>query len=330
MPANLPPQYFEAEKEYRLAKEPEDKIKAINKMLMIMPKHKGTDKLKADLRRKIAKLKEESKHKKALQKRAASITVEKEGAAQIALAGLPNVGKSALISSLTNAKPQVADYPYTTRLPIPGMLQFENLSFQLVDLPPIISDFAYAWLPNILRKADCLLIVLDGSVAPDMEWDEINQLLSHWKINLINKSRTNLKEEPFVNKKGVILCNKIDLEESLKNFLSLQNSLGDEYIILPTSAINGRGIEKIGETVFKELEIIRIYTKTAGKKPNYNSPFVLPKGSTVEDLAYGIHKHIPDLLMYARIWGSTRFPGQRVQRDYVLQDNDVVELKLNK
>ena len=154
MPANLPPVYFDAEKRFREAKTPESKIEALEEMLTIMPKHKGTDKLRADLRRRIAKLKEQAQQKKGGARRDAAYMIEKEGAAQIAVIGAPNTGKSALVAALTNASPEVAEFPHTTWKPTPGMAPYENIQFQLVDTPPITRDYLDPWMADLMRRAD--------------------------------------------------------------------------------------------------------------------------------------------------------------------------------
>ena len=150
MPANLTPQYFEAEKRFRAAQSPEEKIEALQIMLAVMPKHKGTDKLHADLRRKIAKITQEAEHQAATNK--ASFFIKKEGAGQVILIGLPNTGKSQLLASLTEALPEIADYPYTTKSPLIGMMRFENVQLQLVDTPPVAIRDSRTWLINLARN----------------------------------------------------------------------------------------------------------------------------------------------------------------------------------
>ncbi|UCF02183.1 MAG: 50S ribosome-binding GTPase, partial [Deltaproteobacteria bacterium] len=122
MPANLPPDYYEAEKRYRAAKTVPEKIAHLEDMLTIMPKHKGTDKLRAGLRKRISKLKTAVQSKKSLGKRDSAFHIDKEGAGQVAVIGPANVGKSALVATLTNANPEVADFPLTTWKPTPGMM----------------------------------------------------------------------------------------------------------------------------------------------------------------------------------------------------------------
>ena len=137
MPANLPPQYFAAEKRFRAAKTIPEKIEALEAMLAIMPKHKGTDKLRADLRGRMAKLSAEAERARATSRKGTSHYIRKEGAGQAVLVGLPNVGKSQLVAALTEATPEIGEYPFTTRSAIIGMMPFENVQIQLIDLPPL-------------------------------------------------------------------------------------------------------------------------------------------------------------------------------------------------
>ena len=165
MPANLPPQYFEAEKRYRAAKDPEDKIEALQAMLAIMPKHKGTDKLHAELRRKIAKFSQETERKYATARRA-GFYIKREGAGQVILTGFTNVGKSQILAALTKATPEVAVYPFTTKIPMIGMIKFEDVQIQLVDTPPIGHKEIRVLFANTLRGTDLIAIVIDLSLEP--------------------------------------------------------------------------------------------------------------------------------------------------------------------
>ena len=173
MPANLTPAYFEAEKRYRAAETPEEKLEALNEMLRVMPKHKGTDGLRAELRTKIAKFQKESAKQQATARKGGMYHVPKEGAGQIALVGLTNSGKSSLMAATTSAHVEVGDYPYTTRLPQPGMMRFENVQIQLVDMPPISAQDARPWFAAVLRAADALILMVDLEIDPVTEVEEL-------------------------------------------------------------------------------------------------------------------------------------------------------------
>jgi small GTP-binding protein len=314
MPANLPPQYFEAEKKFRLAKNPADKKVALEEMLAIMPKHKGTDHLRADLRRKIARLTQISEKKAATQR--ASMLIDKEGAAQIVVIGLPNAGKSQLVSSVTNASPTVAEYPFTTKNATPGMMEFENIQIQLIDTPPLTEQSVVWWLPHMIRRADALLIVVDLGDAPRAQVEAIFTELESRKIDIKDKV------------KALIVGNKLDLASAQENHLALKNKYQGQLPVIAISAREGVGLEELKREIFQMLDIIRVYTKAPGQKPEFTDPIILERGSTLEDAAASVHKDFAAKLKYARIWGSGKHDGIMAKRDHVLQDGDIIELHL--
>src|SRR4030042_6269009 len=210
MPANLPPQYFDAEKRLRQAKTPEDKIEALEAMLAIMPKHKGTDHLHGDLRRRIAKLTEEAERKAATSR--ASFYIRKEGAGQIALVGLPNVGKSQLLATVTDALPEIADYPFTTKSPNIGMMKFENIQVQLVDAPPITSHESRLWLNNVARNADLVAIIVDLSMNPIEEVEATLKELD--SVGIVANTEDSREIVGKQRKRMLIIGNKNDLADA--------------------------------------------------------------------------------------------------------------------
>jgi hypothetical protein len=324
MPANLPPQYFEAEKKYRQAKTPSEKMIALETMLAIMPKHKGTDKLRAELRRKISQLRDESLRKTG-GKRSQLFDLDKTGAGQVVLVGFPNVGKSRIVRSLTQARPEVGEYPYTTRLPIPGMMKYENIQIQLVDIPSILDESARAWLMNIVRNADALLLVVDLTDDPETQAEILLEELHKFKVR---PERIGGSEEAgFVKKKMMIVGNKLDAEGAEESCFRLRDSF-PQFNIIPISAAKGKNLEDLRTGVFNLLQIVRAYTKAPGKEPDFKNPVILKKGSTVIDFASQIHKDFVKKLRYARIWGKNKYQGQRVPRDYIVEDGDTIELHI--
>jgi len=313
MPANLPPQYFEAEKNYRAAKNPMEKIAALEEMLAIMPKHKGTDHLRAELRSRIAKLTQLAAKKSGAQR--ASMVIEKEGAAQVVVIGLPNAGKSQLVSSITNASPAVAEYPFTTQSATPGMMQFENIQIQLIDTPPFTEQSIEWWLPHIIRRADAILIVVDLTDAPIPQMEAIIEQLGNRKIEIGQN-------------KALIIGNKLDLHNASENYTALKNKYEGQFPVIAISAKEGIGLEELKHEIYRLLDIIRVYTKAPGKKPDFTEPIVLDRGSTLEDAAAAVHKDFRAKLKYARIWGSGKHDGVMAKRDHILQDGDVIELHL--
>jgi uncharacterized protein len=328
MPANLPPLYFEAEKRFRDAKTSESKIEAAEEMLTIMPKHKGTDKLRADLRRRIAKLKEQAQQKKGGARRELAYMIEREGAVQIMVIGPPNTGKSALVATLTNAAPEVAEFPHTTWKPTPGMAPFENIQFQLVDTPPITRDYLDPWMTDLLRRADILLILLDLHDDPLQQAEETLTVLRELRIFPVGAPvPADLRKPPFI-KKILIVMNKVDHDSHLEDYHAFLELAELTLPCIGVSVRNGSNLGALLQRLYDLAEVIRVYTKVPGKEPNRAVPFVLPKRTTLEELAGKIHKDFVNKLKFAKIWGTTVFDGQLVQRDYVLQDGDVVEIHL--
>jgi uncharacterized protein len=324
MPANLPPQYNEAEKAYREAKTPAEKIEALEHMLAIMPHHKGTDKLRAELRAKIAKISDEPAHKQG-GSRAQLFNVRKEGAGQIVLVGAANSGKSALVSALTDARPRVADYPYTTKLPLPAMMSFENIKVQLVDLPAITLHEDQPWMRSVVRGADVLMIVVDLSVDPLSELDHVMQTLRTMRVEPVSGSSQRYTDEFMLLTRALIVANKIDAPNSLDNLDLLRLQAADQLRIVPVSATQGQGLEEFRRAAFRALDVVRVYTKAPGQDVDRSSPFVLKRGSTIDEAAVQVHKDLAVKLKYAVVWGSAKFEGQRVGRTYIVQDGDVVE-----
>jgi len=325
MPANLTPQYFEAEKRYKCAKTPQERIEALEEMLRVMPKHKGTDKLRAELRTKIAKLYDEAEKRPVIGKQGSLLYhITKEGAGQVVLVGLPNAGKSQLVSIVTEASTEVADYPFTTQAPIPGMMHFENIKIQLVDVPAITAPNVDSWLRNIFRNADLLLIMVDLAQDPVAQMETIMERLENFRISIFDEEI----EPGTVRKRALLLGNKGDLEGAGDSYKGLSSKYEGKLPIIRISAREGSGLGELGENLYEALEIMRVYTKAPGGKPDMNDPTVINKGSTVEELAEYVHKDFRSQLKYAQVWGSGKFDGQRVKRDYVLQEGDIIELHI--
>ncbi len=315
MPANLPPQYFDAEKTFRLAKTAPEKIVALEEMLAIMPKHKGTDHLRAELRRRIAKLSQSLEKKLATQR--ASMLIEKEGAAQVVVIGPPNAGKSQLISAITSASPTVAEYPFTTQQASPGMMKFENIQIQLIDTPPLVPQAIEWWLPHMIIRADALLLIVDLTDAPLTRLEPIIAELENRKIEIRgNKVKT------------LIIGNKLDLENARASYTVLKNQYAGQLPVIAVSARDGTGLEELKRKIYEVLDIIRVYTKTPGQKSDLTDPIILERGSTLADAAASVHKDFAARLKYARLWGSGKHDGLRVKRNHILQDGDIIELHM--
>ncbi|MGD9116745.1 MAG: TGS domain-containing protein [Dehalococcoidia bacterium] len=328
MPANLPPQYFEAEKAFREAKDPLEKIAALEEMLAIMPKHKGTDHLRAELRGRIAKLTQMAARKSGA--RRASLMIEKEGAAQLAVVGPPNCGKSRIIDAVTSASPTVADYPFTTHQALPGMMEFENIKIQLIDTPPLAPQSTEFWMPPLLRKADALLVVVDLSYDPLAQMESVIEQLKKMRI-ILGESESNGEADPdytLWHQKALVIGNKRDFDTDGRNFKALQSAYGERFPTITISATEGAGLEELKGEIYRVLDIIRVYTKAPGKKPDPTDPIILKRGSTLADAAEAVHKDFRAKMKYARVWGSAKHDGVMARRDHVLEDGDIIELHL--
>jgi uncharacterized protein len=326
MPANLPPQYYEAEKRYRAARDPEEKIAVLRTMLAIMPKHKGTDKLHAALRRKIARFSQEAEKTYATAKRT-GFHIQREGAGQVMLVGPANAGKSQLLAVLTEAVPEIAEYPFTTQTPVPGMMKFEDIQIQLVDTPPIGHKEVRILLANTLRNADLIAIVIDLSLEPTSQVEATLQGLREARIEPSTDGFTQATPGTY-HRKMFIVANKNDLAGSHENWEVLRSRYAKLFPMVSISAKEGSGLDEFKTAVYQALNIIRVYTKTPGRKADLSDPMILAKGSTMEEGAESLHKDFRHNLKYAVVWGSGKYDGQRVSKGHILQDGDIVEFHI--
>jgi len=324
MPANLTPEYKHAEERYRVAKSPDEKLAALEEMLRVMPKHKGTDGLQADIKARIAKLRKQPATKAG--RSTFSHMIPREGAGQVALVGPPNTGKSSLVTALTRATPAVADYPFTTREATPGMMHFEDIAFQLVDLPPLSDQHIDAWVFDLIRAADLLWVVLDGR-CPLEGMDDTLRLLGQRNIT-VDPAGGNAVAAPAgrVRKRALVVLTGADRPEVADSVDAIDDLFGHRWPLVPVSTTAQTGLDLLGRRTFDALEIIRVYTKQPGKPPDRQTPFTLPRGATVADLAARIHKDLLANMKFARVWGAHVFDGQTVQRDHVLFEGDVIEI----
>jgi len=328
MPTNLPPDYFEVEKRYRAARTPEEKIACLEEMFGTIPKHKGTDRLRADLRKKISKLKAASQTRKGVSKQVSVFHIDREGAGQVVVVGPANVGKSALVAALTNATPEVADYPFTTWTPTPGMMPVEDIQVQLIDTPPLNRDFVEPELMNLIRRSDLILLVVDLQAYPIQQLEDTASFLEEHRIVPRHLKERYPAERRLTFVPVLVLVNKNDDASSDEDLDVLCELFEGEWSLVSVSATTGRNLDRLKQVVFERLEIIRVYTKPPGEKPDLSRPYVLDKGSTVEEFAGGVHRDFFANLKSARVWGSAAYDGQMVSRDHILQDGDIVELRI--
>jgi hypothetical protein len=331
MPANLPPQYVAAEQKLKTARDPEEKVAILEEMWSLLPKHKGTDKIQADLKRRISKLKKEAEEDRKGRK-GFSISVVREGAGQIVVVGPPNSGRSSLVAALTGANLKIAPYPFTTLVPCPAMMPWLDVQVQLVDLPAIAPGHLEFWCINIIRNADAALLVVDASGEDCLDLaEEVVGELDQRQIYLGKRqgpSSDAARED--ADKRTILVANKMDLEQARENLPLVSERYAVRFDIVPFSCVaaSNEDREALRTSAFALLGVIRIYPKEPGRKPDLKQPFTVKSGSTVLDFAAHVHKDFARALKQARVWGSARFGGQAVSRDYVLRDGDVVELSL--
>ena len=331
MSANLSPEYLKAEESYKAAKDPSEKLRYLEMMLTTIPKHKGTDKMQADIKRRIAKTKELLEKKSGGAKRYNPFKVEREGVGQIAIVGAPNSGKSALVGNLTNAKCTVADYPFTTTKPIPGMMAFENIQIQLVDLPPVSMEYTEPIMVGMIRNTDGAILVFDlTSDDPLSEIEIIKEILGKHKVEFSRNPAGKFTPDGVAHLKTLLVGTKLDVEGAQENLDLVKELYEKEFTVLGISTESGVGLDDIREKVFNMLNIIRVYTKSPGKEPDYSDPVSLKIGATVKDFASNIHKDFAKELKFAKIWSKSdsKFDGQKVNRDESLIDGDVIELHI--
>lgn len=339
MPANLTPDYKAAEAAFRKARDPKDRLGHLREMLRVIPKHKGTDHLQAEIKKRIKELTSELAGATAAGARTEPATyVASEGAAQIALLGPPNSGKSTLHAALTGSHSEAGPYPFTTQFPQPGMYVSDDMAFQLVDLPPISKEHPIPWIVNALQPADgCLLVVDLGEpdcvdlviTARDILEQRRIVLTERWPADATSN------EEPAggdlssftISLPTLLIAAKSDLyPDSREELQILEELAGFSYPTLAVSAKTGTGLERIGIWLAEKLEIVRVYTKVPGHAVDMTRPFTVRHGQTVADVARLVHREMSDSVKYARVWGRESFAGQQVGRDHVVSDGDVLEL----
>ena len=307
---------MDAEKRFKQAGSVEEKIAALEEMMATIPRHKGTEKLQADLKKKMSVLRKDSEQQKKSGGRRDSFVVERHGARQLAMVGAPNSGKSHLLRSLTNATPEVAGYPYTTRTPIPGMMIFENVGLQLIDLPPISPEYTESWVAQVIRNADAVLWIVDLSDDGVLDkLEETRGFLSNAYVNLDTM-------------KVLMAGNKKDAPGAEERAAIVREVFGERFPMVNISAASATPaeLEAFKRVVYDFLDVVRVYTKAPGKKPDFTDPYVVPRGSTVLDVAEKVHRDFVERLKYARLWGDAKHDGIMVPRDYIISEGDVLEL----
>ena len=357
MPTNVTPEYKKAKEAFKRARDPQERMTCLKEMLRLVPKHKGTDHLQAEIKTRIKQLTDELAGPKKGGARTGPVhTIPPDGAAQIALIGPSNTGKSSIHDRLTNSHAEIGPYPHTTHAPLPGMFDFNDVQFQMVDLPPISSSFMEPWMPNALQLAHAALLIVDLSIPGCVEnvaairdrlGDKRISLIDQWPGNfepglldietVREEAASDSEQTTFEGDEEVdntfrvtlptmLVANKSDLDWDRDEIAVLEELIDIHYPALAVSTETGEGIDKIGPLLFQGLGIVRVYTKIPGKKVDAGRPYTLFEGETVQDVAHLVHRDLAQTLKFARIWGSAKFDGQQVGKDHVVRDGDIIEL----
>lgn len=272
MPTNVTAEFAHAQSRYLNAKTREEKIAALEEMLSLAPSHKGAEHLRAEIRGKLAKLRGQKISKAAR----ASISISKEGDAQIAIIGHTQSGKSTLLSKLTNAKPKISSLPFTTTKPEVGVAEWKGVKFQLIEIPSTFTPV----MMSIAANANGILVVLDPRRDLATQRKEIHDMFAKFRIR-----------KPYIE-----IIGRTDMDA-----------------------------EYLKSSMWGMLGLVRVYTKEPGKKPE-SKALVLRHGATVRNASAAIHKDFLKFFKFAKVWGSSKYPGERVGLDYRLKDGDILEI----
>ena len=330
MPANLTPQYLQAEEDYRRAASPEDQLACLQVMLREIPKHKGTEKLQADLKRRISETKKELAADRRAGRRARGVRIPRQGAGTAILLGGPNAGKSRLLATLTHAAPEVAAYPFTTHVPAPGMMPWEDIMIQLVDTPPITAEHMDPYTPGLIRSADLALLMVNlGSDDGIEQCQDVIDRLNQIKTRLGRESRVDDEDPGLCYKQTFLVPNKIDLPAAAERLELLHELVPLDFREYVISAQEGTGLAELRRAIYDAIDVVRVYTKhPSAKEADLDRPFTVRRGSTLLELAGQVHKDYLEGLRFARVWGDAVHAGTVVKGDYVLRDKDIVELHM--
>jgi hypothetical protein len=324
MPTNVTPEYKKAEEAYREAKTLDEKIERLQEMISLLPKHKGTDHLYADLKRRLSKLKQEFESAGGRRGGGQALDFTREGAAQIVLIGPPNSGKSSILRGVTNAHPEVADYPFTTQKPLPGMVPYQDIQIQLVDTPAVTEDYMHMHLLGLVRSADAVLMVTD--LSSDSLLDDVEMMIDAFRerhVEFVKDPNPDERDEELCR----IIANKRDTKDALPRLNLLQEMIGDRLDILPLSCHDEQDTAALPGMLFAWLGIVRVYSKIPGEKADLDHPFTVFQGGTVEDICFLVHKDFVQNLKFARLWRKSDKPIT-VSRHEPVEDGDILELHL--
>ena len=298
---NQSPFYIQAEKKFLSAQTNEEKLKWLEEMIRECPKHKSSEKMLANLKTRYIKLKEKIERTRKVSKGTARKGIRKEEL-QAVIIGKTNSGKSSLISALTNVHLQMSEIPFTTKTPVIGMMNYNGVNIQLIEVPAMESEY---YDKGIAHTADLILILVDNVE----QIDEIKKRLEN------------------ISGKILIIFNKIDLlDNSEKRRLEARlKSQKLNFVMISTKT--RENLDELRERIFVSFGKLRVFTKEP-RKAKSEKPVILEANSSVKDVAEKIFKGFSKNVIETKIWGpSSKFPGQKVGLSHVLKDLDVVEFR---
>ena len=333
MPANLSQQYRNAEKKYRNSASAEEELACLQLMLREIPKHKGTDKLQAELKRKISLTRKELECRSASPK-PSGFRLPRQGAGRVVIVGGPNSGKSSLLNVLADGSAEVADFPYATRQPYPALMAYEEVRIQLVDTAPVSGQKLDPKTESLLRSADLVLLLIDLAGDDSIEFFfECFETIQESRTRLGSLSRLDEQDIGVTYTRTLLVWTQSDKRDAQS-----RRPLFEELIGLQLGALDFPGLEVstrdtgslaiLKQAIFRSLDVVRIYTRDpSAKEPDLTDPFTLRRGSNVMDLASCVHEEVARNFHSARVWGEGKHDGTVVQANYILQDRDIVEIR---
>lgn len=332
MPANLTPMYRKAERDYRRAQTPAERVECLQRMMQLIPRHKGTDKLQAAIKSSLSEARADLKRAENAPRATPFLRIPRHGCGRVLVVGAANAGKSQLVATLTNAAPEVAPFPFTTREPFPAMMPCQGVQIQLIDTPPVVADALPPWLLNLVRTADAVVLAMDGSSddAPQ-QTHEVVRAFEERRTRFSDRSGFDAADFGVAHVPALLVVTRADDADSGLRTELLRDEIHrqQEHFSLPSVAFEPASAAAVAATqqaIFGVLKLVRVFTKRPGQEPDLTSPLTIAAGGTVEDLALQIHEDLARKLRHARLWGRSDHEGQVVGRDYVLHDGDIVEL----
>lgn len=303
MPINAHPEYIAAEKEYYKSENDEDRLLALEKMISVLPGHKGAENLRAQIKLRYKKLKEKLEKEKKSKKGGNRQGIKKEDL-QSVIVGKTHSGKSSFMNLVTNVVLEIGDYEFVTKSPVVGIMNYDGVGIQLIEVPAIGSEY---YDRGIVNSADVILIFLEK--LTDLE--EVTKVL-----------------ERAPGKKIIVFTKTDLLNENEKRKISATLS-SKKYNFLLISTHTKENIEELKEKLFQSFGKIRVYTKQPEQKQRSPKPLILAPKSKVKHVAEKILKGLSQKVKTAKIWGpSSKYGGQIVGLQHELKDLDTVEFKI--